>query len=245
MAVAQPYTPYSYKLESYYRHIELVHQAFVDDSLALFSVAAWRLEKAYGWREGIITETAHLVIAVHDVGKLSRGWQKWAQTWQKAIGQGELDFPAAHTDYDPTNPAHQIKVGKRPSHAVESALASIPIMQKLVAADLDKYSPLLRAAFTAVARHHAPFSSQPGSYQLVPNHMREIETTLQLLPENVQQLCQGAEAFAKVNFKEMSANVIEELLINPRNERDVCCYMLLIRALRTADQKGTSMGSQS
>lgn len=245
-AVTQQYTPYSYILESYYRHIDLVHKAFVDDSLALFSVAAKRLEQVYGWREGIIAEMAHLVMAVHDVGKLSQGWQGWAQTWQKAIGKGVLTFPAAHTDYDPTNPAHQIKVGKRPSHAVESALASLPILQKLVAADLEKYTPLLRAAFTAVARHHAPFSSQPGSYQLIPNHMREIETTLQLLPRSVQKMCQNVEAQAETNAqKDLPPDFIERyLLINPRNERDVCCYMLLVRALRTADQEGTRMGSQ-
>ncbi len=245
-AVRQQYQTYSYKLESYYRHIELVHQAFVDDSLAGFRAAARRLERAYGWREGIITDMAHLVMAVHDVGKLSQGWQGWAQTWQKAIGQSELTFPAAHTDYDPANPRHKVKVGKRPSHAVESALASLPIMQKLVASDMDKYRPLLRAAFTAVARHHAPFSSQPGSYQLVPNHMREIENTLQLLPKNVQQLCRNTEMQAETNAKrDLPPEFIERyLLIKPRNERDVCCYMLLVRALRTADQKGTKMGSQ-
>lgn len=244
-AVAQQYTPYSYKLESYYRHIELVHQAFVNESLSLFNVAARRLEKAYEWCEGIITEMAHLVMAVHDVGKLSQGWQAWAQTWQKAIGQSELDFPTAHTDYDPTNPRHQIKVGKRPSHAVESALASLPIMQKLIISDMEKYRPLLRAAFTAVARHHAPFSSQPGSYRLIPTHMQEIENTLHLLPNSVQQLCQDIEAHANTDAqKDLPTDFIERyLLINSRNERDVCCYMLLVRALRTADQIGTKLGS--
>lgn len=245
-AVTQSYTSFSYKLESYYRHIELVHQAFVEESLALFSAAAGRLERAYGWREGVITEMAHLVTAVHDVGKLSQGWQEWAQTWQKTIGKGTLDFPAAHTDYDPTNPAHQVKVGKRPSHAVESALAALPIMQRLVLPDVEKYAPLLRAAFTAVARHHAPFSSQPGSYRLITAHRQEIKTTLQLLPRNVQELCRDAEAQAVTNAqKDLPPDFIDRyLLINPRNERDVCCYMLLVRALRTADQKGTSMGSQ-
>ena len=246
-AVSRKYTPYSYKLESYYRHVELVHKAFVDKSLPMFSATAVRLERAYGWRGGIITEMTHLIMAVHDVGKLSQGWQEWAQSWQKAIGKGEFGFPAAHTDFDPENPRHQIKVGKRPSHAVESALAALPIMQTLVVSDMEKYQPLLRAAFTAVARHHAPFSSQPGSYQLIPSHMQEIETTLQLLPKSVQELCQNVEAQAETNAKrDLPPDFIERyLLINPRNERDVCCYMLLVRALRAADQKGTSMGSQS
>lgn len=244
-AVTRQFSAYSYKLESYYDHIQLVHQAFVTDSMPLFRTAANRLEKAYGWRDGIITDMAQLIAVVHDVGKLSQGWQEWAQTWQKAIGKGMLNFPAAHTDYDPTNPAHKIKVRKRPSHAVESALAALPIMQTLVASDLEGYSPLLRAAFTAVSRHHAPFSSQPGSYQLIPTHMPEIENTLKLLPENVQQLCQNVEANAATHApKDLPPEFIERyLLINPRNERDICCYMLLVRALRTADQKGTKLGS--
>ncbi|RMG72321.1 MAG: hypothetical protein D6711_13195, partial [Chloroflexi bacterium] len=106
--------------------------------------------------------------------------------------------------------------------------------------------PLLRAAFTAVARHHAPFSSHPGSYQLIPNHMQEIQNTLKLLPESVCQLCQTVAAQPEVDVKELPSDFIEEndLLINPRNEQDVCCYMLLVRALRTADQEGTRQGSK-
>lgn len=245
-AVAQQRAAYGYRLESYYRHIELVYRAFAEDSLPLFSAAAGRLERAYGWREGIITEMAQLVMTLHDLGKLSAGWQAWAQKWQKAIGHEKFDFAVAHTDYDPENPAHQVKVGKRPSHAVEGALAALPILQRLVAAELEKYGPLLRAAFTAIARHHAPFSSQPGSYRLISDHMREIHATLQLLPASARQLCQNVEAQAQTNAqKDLPPGFIERyLLIKPRNEQDVCCYMLLVRALRIADQKGTSIGSQ-
>ena len=244
VAAARPYESYHYKLESYYRHIELVHGAFVGQSFALFSAAAARLEKAYGWRNGIITEMAHLVMVVHDMGKLSMGWQDWVQKWQKGIGKSHPSFPAAHTDYDPDDPAHQIKIGKRPAHAVESALAAFPILQSLVASELEKYWPLLRAAFTAIARHHAPFSSQPGNYQLIPTHTQEVAATLKLLPERVHQLCRNAGALAGINSANLPVRVLEEMFINPRLEQDVCCYMLLVRALRTADQKGTSIGSQ-
>lgn len=245
-AVATTRATYRYQLESYHRHIELVHQAFVTDSLAGFRAAATRLERAYGWREGILTDMAHLVMAVHDIGKLSQGWQDWAKTWQKAIGHGELTFPAAHTDFDPDNPAHRVKVSKRPSHAVESALAALPILQALIATEMNTYSPLLRAAFTAVARHHAPFSSQPASYQLIATHRQEIEDTLELLPTSVQQSCQDVAVQAKTNVKkDLSPDFMDRyLLIKPRNEQDVCCYMLLVRALRTADQTGTKLGSR-
>lgn len=259
-AVTEQFSAYSYKLESYFRHIELVHKAFAInsltlfstiDSLTLFSTAAQRLEQAYDWQPGIITAMAHLVIGVHDVGKLDKGWQDWAHQYQEAIGKkiSYPNFAAAHTDFDPEN-MRQKEVnkhlrGKRPSHAVESALAATPILQALIAHDLQRYMPLLRAAFTAVARHHAPFSSQPDSYQLIDTFQQEIEATLQLLPQQIQMACQGVEAQDTTNIKQLPPNFIERyFLIKPQNEKDVCCYMLLVRALRTADQKGTSMGSQ-
>jgi CRISPR-associated endonuclease/helicase Cas3 len=250
-AVAQQYEAFNYKLESYYRHIALVHQAFVDESLDLFNAVAGRLERAYDWRPGIITDMAHLVMAVHDVGKLSQTWQGWAHRWQSEIGRPMADAndAAAHTDYDPENPVHKGKNkmmrGKRPSHAVESALAALPVLKALVASDSDRYMPLLRAAFTAVARHHAPFSSQPGSYQLVSTYQQEIEATLELLPERVRRICQAAKAFPAIDIKYFSVDLIKRsFLLDVRDETALCCYMLLVRALRTADQKGTSLGSQ-
>lgn len=239
------HNPYSYKLESHLRHIQLVHQAFVSHALPAFTAVASRLEQAYGWRSGIITDMAHLVIALHDIGKLSQDWQTWAQKWQKAIGKDTLTFPAAHTDYNPTNPQHKkANVGKRPTHAVESALATTPILHKLVAEDMEKYSPLFRAAFTAIARHHAPFSSQPASYQLIPSHAQEIKTALQLLPKSIQTVCDNTIVQATANAKKMPPTFLQRSrLIQPRNEKDICCYMLLVRALRTADQEGTRLGS--
>lgn len=244
-AVTTARATYAYKLESYYRHIELVHNAFVTDSLPLFRAAAARLEHAYGWRKGIIADMAHLVMAVHDIGKLSAGWQKRVCEWQKAIGATVPDFAIAHTDFDPENPLHQTtKAGKKPPHAVESALAAVPLLQALAAESM--YHPLLRAAFTAVARHHAPFAGQPNSYQLIPNHRQEIARTLTLLPDALQPTCQSAPINAQTHVTtELPPGFLEEnLLINPRNEQDVCCYMLLVRALRTADQTGTRQGSQ-
>ncbi len=251
-AAVQAYQTYSYRLESYFRHIELVHQAFEENSLDAFSAAAHRLEQAYNWHPGIITEMAHLLMAVHDAGKLSQGWQDWAHQWQQTIGKpmANPQDAAAHTDYDPQNPYHIEKNrkmrGKRPNHAVESALASLQFMQALTAGDKDKYQPLLRAAFTAVARHHAPFSSQPGSFQLIPTQQQEIEETMLLLPRQIQAACQGARAHPAIDVTMLPTDFLESnFLLDVRDEIAVCCYMLLVRALRTADQTGTSIGSKS
>lgn len=250
-AVAQQRQTYRYRLESYYRHIELVHRAFTEDSLDLLQAAAQRLERAYGWQPGILTDMAHLVVALHDAGKLSQGWQKWAHEWQARIGSpiGNPHYAAAHSDYDPDNPEHREQNRrmrtKRPAHAIESALAAMPFLQTLVAHDLERYKPLLRAAFTAISRHHAPFSSQADNYHLVAHHAQHIAATLNLLPPTLQAQCRDVQAHEVFDTRQLGPDFLEKsFFIDPKNGQDMCCYMLLVRALRMADQKGTELGSR-
>lgn len=249
-AVAREYASYSYRLESYYRHIQLVHEAFVQQTLPNFRLAAERVEKAYGWKAGIITAVAHLVMVAHDIGKLATGWQKWAHDWQQAIGLpiAQPTYAAAHTDYDALDEQHRQQNkkmrGKRPSHAVEGALAAVPLFELLLQDDLERYEPLLQAAFTAVARHHAPFSAELKGYQLVANHVEVIHSTVGLLPEGLRPLFAEIEVIDAVNPKEVSDDVVADLLISPSNEQAICTYMLLVRALRLADQEGTRRGSE-
>lgn len=248
-AVAREFVAYNYKLESYYRHIELVHQAFVEQSLPQFRRAAARLERAYGWQEGIVLAMAHVVMLVHDVGKLSTGWQGWAQEWQATIGLPvpQKGYAAAHTDYDRSDPQHRLAdrklYSKRPSHAIEGAFASFRLLNKVVQSNVKFYQPLVRAAFTAVARHHAAFSSQAKAFKLVPEHMEYIESTWELLPAGLRPLMQGGTAVAEVEEKDLS-RITNQMFIDPNNDEEVCCYMLLVRALRMADQEGTSRGSE-
>lgn len=249
-APERDFQSYGYQWESYFRHIELVYQAF-EEEVDSFVRAAHRLEQKYGWQSGIIADTARTVMVMHDTAKLDRRWQQWAREWQKAIGRPIADptKTAAHTDYDPNNREHR-RLNRslrcqRPNHAVESALAALPILQSLVASDLEQYRPLLRAAFTAICRHHAPFSSNPGSFALVTTHPDEISHTLQLLPESAARQCRTVAALPAVDTNELSVDFLEDgFLINLDNEADVVCYMLLVRALRIADQKGTERGSQ-
>jgi CRISPR-associated endonuclease/helicase Cas3 len=249
--VAQKQTreEYGYRLESYERHIELVHQVFVRDWLAWLTAVSARIEKAYGWQLGIMRDMAELVVCLHDVGKLSEGWQKWACDWQTAVGTPlPRGTAAAHTDFDPTNERHKElnrKVrGKRPTHAVESAYAALPILMALLP-DKDHHMPLLRAAFTAISRHHGPFTSQPSSYKLEIDCHTRIQATAVRLPPALQYAINSAALRHQLAYNDKTQRGIEKhFLIQPDNDQDVICYIVLVRALRFADQEGTKLGNR-
>ncbi|MCB8980710.1 MAG: CRISPR-associated helicase Cas3' [Ardenticatenaceae bacterium] len=248
---------YGYKLESYEEHIRLVHQAFAQnwqgwiDAQGYESWLDWvtavgaRIEHKYNWQAGIVAQMAQLVVCLHDLGKLSQGWQGWAREWQAQVGHplapGET---AAHTDYDPTNKTHKTlnrKLGgKRPTHAVESAYAAYPLMYALLPDN--NHLPLFRAAFTAVARHHGPFSAQPGSYALIDGYAEHVGETAVFLPFPLNR--DKVKANLAYDFK-AQRNIDRNFLIQPdQDQGDMVCYTVFVRALRHADQEGTKRGSK-
>jgi hypothetical protein len=239
-----------YRLETYEEHIRLVHEAFLQEETG-FRAAAHRLERAFGWRPGLATEVAHVVIWLHDLGKLDKRWQGWARQWQAEIGRPHQDEALAHTDYDDAVAEHrqldkQLR-GKRPSHAVEGGLAAVPFLLHLLNGQMDH--PLLRAAFSAIARHHAPFSRQTQGYDLAPGHVREIRKTGIILPEEVEELSRTVpksdQFSAQLNTQSLPDDFVrDQLLIDERKIEDLCAYMLLVRTLRLADQKGTKRGAE-
>ncbi|MBK6326946.1 MAG: CRISPR-associated helicase Cas3' [Chloroflexi bacterium] len=239
---------HSSRLESYCRHIELVHEAFRDDFLRPLAQSAVRLEKAFSWSPGIIAETAHLVICLHDVGKLNNQWQQWVRNWQKQTGQVyEKDGVYAHWDGDGSETHRTLErklKRQRPHHAIEGAIASIPLLEAVIP---ESCEPLLRAAFTAVARHHTTFASEASNYRLIPTYRAEIDKTLQLpqVPVTLFTKCQGVPIEDRIEANlPLQRELQENYFIRETNQEDMCSYMLLVRALRLADQKGTERGSR-
>lgn len=241
-------TEYGYRLESYARHIQLVHKNYSFHWRKWIAVVGARIESAYEWQLGIVAAVAELVVCLHDVGKLSAGWQEWARQWQQAVGNPmPPGMAAAHTYYDPTNDTHKAldrKLGrKRPNHAVESAYAAIPLLLAALP-DKVKYRPLFRAAFTAISRHHGAFTSQGGSYQLIADYERHIVETLPLLPEALRTMDTAAARRELVYDDKAQRGINAQFLIQPENDQDMTCYMALVRVLRMADQEGTREGSR-
>jgi CRISPR-associated endonuclease/helicase Cas3 len=241
-AAAQTWEGNAYRLESYEEHIRRVLSAFERLVLPEIQFPAYALEQAANWQQGSMLRAAWLVCLFHDVGKLSTGWQKWAQAYQKQVGiPMPLGFAAAHTTSDPKNPAHREAErairGKhpRPPHAGQSAWA----MSRIVSQALEQNEPLVRAVFSAMVRHHAPFAEECDAYSLEPQASAHIQATLDFAPEEVKRSID-----CKLLKSEMRA-ARPVMLITPDETWAWAAYTLLVRGLRRADQEGTRLGVES
>lgn len=241
-ASEQTWDDISYQLEAYERHIELVLQAFEELALPELEYPARALEKHAGWAEGSVLRAAWLCCLLHDVGKLSVGWQKWARAYQKEIGKPmKTSFAAAHTDWNPKNPDHQAadkkirKYSPKPPHATQSVFATDKLLLQVFGAEMEH---LIRAIWTAIARHHAPFTLECEAYTLEAQAAEHIRATLDSVPIEMQRGLDLKWLKPKLASKQ-DVNVIE-----PKDENGWLAYLLLVRALRRADQRGTEIGSR-
>jgi CRISPR-associated endonuclease/helicase Cas3 len=230
--------PVHYRLETYATHICHVHDAFQTLWLDV-ATNAHQLEKYFGWPRGTLRRACKLAVLLHDVGKLSKGWQKWVQEYQRKIGQpAHINQAYAHTDYDSSNEDYrttQQQMGKRPYHAVEGALATLPIIHQLLADD-----NLTQAVFSAIARHHAPFSQENMTARLISAAPRFIS-------ESFTQVGLTIKTSALNGLNEDLAPLDDadrdSLIAVPDNLQAFLPYLLIARVLRLADQEGTRMGA--
>lgn len=232
------------QVETYAEHIRLVLQAFCELALPELRYAAPALERAAGWSAGSVMRAAWLACLLHDTGKLSIGWQQWAHAYQQAINQPvAADIALAHTAFDYQNPIHvqeQQQVSAkmpRPRHAAEGALACARIITKA----LDNQQSLAQATITAIARHHAPFVIDCQSFQLAPNATEILVSTLQYIPSEIRQHVDVSLLWDCLD--ENYSRQFGKLITTPTDQFGWMAYILLARALRRADQRGTELGS--
>ncbi len=231
----------SYKRESFFEHSKRVCDALNSGPWIELQPAATALERRAGWRQGTVETAAGIVAALHDVGKLAIGWQGWARDWQKQVGRPvSKTLALAHTDYDSDNPEHariDEEFGRRrPSHAVEGAVAVAPIL----VGTLRGIEPVLRAAFTAIARHHGPFTSTLSPFRLDSVAESEINLVLDLIPSEIARRAKQDRVLVEGSPSLMK---LDSFFADPDNTVELLCYMLLVRALRRADQEATRRGA--
>ncbi len=143
-----------------------------------------RLEQLMGLQPDTIDHAIQLAIATHDLGKLSREWQRWARAWQDLYMQKKdwavhyrepaSDYFFAKTNYDyrdrdQRNWQKELTC-TRPHHACESVKAA----ENLLAHSLDitheqsPNLPVLRAVCYAIAHHHTPNAHEYGATSIDP-----------------------------------------------------------------------------
>ncbi len=226
----------SYRLESYEDHIAEVWRAFQEVWPEVAGAAA-RLERDPNlvWTPGSIYQAAALAVILHDTGKLSVNWQRWAKAYQHEKNNDiSPGMAAAHTDYDSMNEEDRalqkrIKPG-RPNHAAESAYAACQVLASCLNLDL------AIAAFSAILRHHTPFADSCDDYQLAKDAANHVALTLSNLAKPDQGLTE------MLGFSGPDS-LIEPL--DPESDPNAyLAYQLIVRALRRADQLGTQRGMQ-
>lgn len=231
--------PYTYVLETYADHARAVYDALMKEVWPPLATSAARVSQSLGWPPDLIERAAHLCVLFHDVGKLGQRWQRWAVTYQKGIGHPVAgDEAYAHTDSDPNNPVHREQSrlsGQRPPHAVEGATAVVPLLM----APLEGVEPLIKAAFSAIARHHGPFTQQGEPYRLVDGAQRFIEQTVDWLPAELRR---NMTLDSLWSSQDPNKRTISGLLARPADPAEFLTYTILARAVRSADQAGTRDG---
>lgn len=233
-----------YRLETYEAHIQQVYKAAFEPGglWEELADAAARIEQRFDLQPNSLRDAAELAVLLHDVGKLSQGWQRWVTTYQKSIGRPTVAGQAyAHTDYQFGNAEQDVatkKAGKRPWHAVEGALATIPLLIQTYEED----NPLLWAIFSAIARHHAPHSANWQEFRLTKDAAQHIVATLADWKLPVEMLMGTKET---ITSGDVASQLGEGRIAEPGAGENAAfvIYLLLARILRRADQRGTARGA--
>lgn len=207
--------------------------------------AVARVETSLALPTGSLDRAARLLIAMHDLGKLSEGWQRWAHAWQ-TLKAGKLnrrdyvladDYMAAHTDYDgsKTEKGWQREVkSPKPHHAVEGTWACAEFLSTFCTklTGEPRYD-LLRALISALARHHDAFAVNCQPYTLHRYANRSLKKALSDAGENVKW---GLNLDC-LTVSDQGGQLSDKQCYHPNDPAELVLYALLARVLRLADQR--------
>ncbi|MDQ2995485.1 MAG: CRISPR-associated helicase Cas3' [Chloroflexota bacterium] len=228
----------NYNLESYAEHIQKMMRYYRESGLEQqILLAGERLERdrRFGCTAAQLARGARLAVALHDLGKLREEWQQWSHAYQEAIGEEQSPIMMiVHTHYKPgTYPLHKqreeevSKQYKRPHHAAEGACAAWPVIIRA----LDGNDRLSRAVFTAIARHHAPFTDGVEAFSLHTDSSSAVADALIAagLPGDLSQ------QISMKGQRRTNDGALSDQLIESEDLGEWLLYVLIVRALRLCD----------
>jgi hypothetical protein len=198
--------------------------------------AAARLEDWGNIPSGTIDRMIRALFACHDLGKLNRDWQAWAHQWQKMVGiyLGDADRSVAencmlaHTDSDGSDEQKQSqrKLGRKPNHAAESAIAAARILEQTCG----ECPEMWQAGITAIARHHHAMTNSYKGYTLHTAAPRAVR-------EAFEKVGLGRKLAEVVEWRDSGGSSLENDFMIDYGLQGLLYYMLLVRVLRLADQR--------
>ncbi len=238
-AVLRP--EFVYHFEDYQQHVGGMFGVYQEELANQLRYVSPMLERRLGLPQGILERAVRLVLALHDVGKMDEVWQRWARTYQAAIGEpvDEEDRMIVHTHLETEehrNAEKKIRI-RRPPHAAEGAVAVAGVLNQ----GLFAHQELRRAAMTAIARHHNTGVSSFGTYRLHPAAQRCVRAALEAVGVPGDE---AAGLSGKLIVTPPETNLTNHLLRLPPEDpfEAWIAYFLIVRMLRLADGRSQERG---
>lgn len=229
------------------------------------------LEQLMGLVPGTVDQAIQLAIAAHDLGKLSRDWQRWARAWQQLYmerknwtvqyREPKNDYFFAKTNYDYQD-RDQRKWQKelaytRPHHACESVMIAEAFLAHSLNITDEKSPnlPVLRAICHAIAHHHTSLAHEYGATSLDPRARVAVEEAIRLVrrestwPYDLQLLNLAFDKGDLAPANESQRNDTRQLTLpnlasSKRNRLETWLAFVIVRALRLADQRADRYASR-
>jgi CRISPR-associated endonuclease/helicase Cas3 len=135
-------------------------------------LAAVGMERRYGLRPDVVGEVIRACALLHDLGKLQRRWQDWANRYERARDPswngGE---PLAHTNFNPDDPADHARArgitpGRGPHAAASAWYGTVCLRHLLRMVPTERYEGVASACLAAVVAHHGGWIPTGGALPL-------------------------------------------------------------------------------
>ena len=259
----ETYQRFDYNADTYVQHIDGLMQAYTSRKspayrplqemyqYALLTMAQ-KIDPAMSW--DTLDAFVRLTLALHDVGKLNRPWQKWAQSRHRLYTEmfdgvsvpadgtplahtfrGKRKFGAREDEYKER--FARMKVPPRGNHSVEGAEAVRKLVWQVTDGDWTWFSVIM----AAICHHHTPTASNAGEFHMVENAERAIVESLITCDFNSAEAVEWV-ALIQRDFKRQSPYItraIQQASISRGNYNRALMYLLFVRILRLADQRSS------
>lgn len=242
-----------YRYETYQEHIKKMLDGYLLDLAPQSFYAQRRFEQCLALPKDSLAHILRLLFAIHDVGKLNEGWQRWAHEWQSAVrslnphaSSSSTNEAIAHTDLNRKDSQQRqlqktitVTVGKRPNHAAESALVCLPLIRDealRLATETSAVETLFNAMVSAVIRHH--HATTEGNATTFQGYLAKAQsqTARQALKDALQAVSLYDLSTIPLVWS-IPQTMLADAMVKPHeSEIATLLYLFLVRLLRRADQ---------
>ncbi len=242
---------HAYRKDTFIQHTEGLLGAFEKDFIRenqldfIFKVFNERLKSTIDFKKLI-----QLILILHDYGKLDDRWQKWMQTYQKALS--ELDnspftyqdkLALGHTGFDTKEEKERLgkqyeevvkKVeksikeklnGGRPRHSGVGALVVFDVLEEWLGSN-KLWDKLFVPASYAIARHHGVSNDSCPEFFISDHNYQSMKHLLDKYGFGKYRLSQKEKEEKLDDFTSYSHS-------------SFLLYLFFVRVLRLCDQKAT------